>query len=123
MKYNYRQAMIEDIKNYIIDNNWMAIQDEDLPEDELIDNLVDDLWIEDKITGNGPYWYDTEEKCSEYLSDNFDLLYEATREYYFDDTNILIHHYEYQSLARYFDCTIRCYLLPECTRLALESIK
>ena len=121
MIYNYKQALIKDIKEYITDNphEWA----DPLVTDDIFDYWYDILWTEDCITGNGYDWYDTEDKCSEYLSNNFDLLYEAAREYCInDDVNILIEQYENKSLARYFDCTIRCYLLGECLMTALEEL-
>ena len=120
-KYDYRKAIINDIKNYIKDNpqEWA----EPMIIDDIFDYWYDILWAEDEITGNDAYWYDTEEKCSEYLSQNFDLLYQAISEYSADDEiNTFIKQYENKSLARYFDCTIRCYLLGECLEKALEEL-
>ena len=120
-KYDYRRAITDDIKQYIKDNpiDWA----DPFIVDDLEGHWYEHLWAEDCITGNGWNWYDTEEKCSEYLSQNFDLLYEAMREYGIDsDVNTLIKQYENKSLARYFDCTIRCYLLMECIHQALEEL-
>jgi len=120
-KYDYRRAITNDIKQYIKDNpiDWA----DPFIVDDLEGHWYEHLWDEDCITGNGPYWYDTEEKCSEYVSQNFDLLYEAFKEFCVDDDPaILIKQYENKSLARYFDCTIRCYLLLECIRQALEEL-
>ena len=118
-KYDYRQALINDIKQYIQDNPYQ------LADPFITDNLeeywYDILWAEDCITGNGGDWYDTEEKCAEYICHNMDLIYEAAEEYGIDDMKTLRKYYESQSLARYFDCTIRCYLLGECLQQALEN--
>ena len=112
-KYDYRAAMIKDIKDYIKNNP--DLWTDPMNEDDITNYWYDLLFSESCITGNGYYWYADEEQCSEYLSHNFDLLYEAIHEYGMDnDVNILIQQYENQSLARYFDCTIRCYLLYEC---------
>ena len=120
-KYDYKKAMIEDIKNYIKDNPQQAA--DPFVTDDIEEYWYDILWAEDEITGNGAYWYDTEEKCSEYLSQNIYLLYDAIHEYCVDDDiNNLIKQYENKSLARYFDCTIRCYLLSECLHQALEEL-
>lgn len=115
-KYNYREAIKNDIKTYIKDENIL----ETYKGTNIEDDLYDMLWCEDNITGNGIYWYDTEEKCSEYLSHNFDLLYEAVA-CYFDDIKVPITHYKNRTLARYFDCTIRCYLLSECLHEVLKE--
>ena len=122
-KYNYRRAITDDIKDWIV--NDTDLMEEGLnPEDTEIANWIyDEVFGEDSITGNGVYYYGTEEFCSECLSDNFDLLYEAAREYCIDDNiNILIDHYKDKDLARYFDCTIRCYLLSECIEIALKEL-
>ena len=121
-KYNYREVIVDDLKDWIV-NETDILEIEPEFTDELFEWLYDEVWDVDSVTGNGPEYYDTEEKCSEYLSNNIDLLYEAAREYCIDDNiNILIKHYEDKSLARYFDCTIRCYLLGECLEKALEEL-
>lgn len=123
-KYDYKRAITDDIKDWIIN-------DSDLIENGYMENRDDDLynWIyeevfdEDSVTGNGTYYYGTEDFCSECLSGNFDILYEAAHEFAIDDeVNILIKHYEDKDLARYFDCTIRCYLLIECVYAAVEEL-
>ena len=122
-KYNYKRAITNDIKDWIV--NDTDLMEEGLnPEDtEIADWIYDETFGEDSITGNGPYFYGTEEFCSECLSDNFDILYEAAREYCIDDNiNILIDHYKNKTLARYFDCTIRCYLLGECIETAIKEL-
>ena len=123
-KYDYRRAITDDIKDWIvndtdlIENGYMEDRDEDL-----YNWIYEEVFDEDSITGNGPYYYGTENFCSECLSGNFDILYEAAHEFAIDDEiNILIKHYEDKDLARYFDCTIRCYLLMECTYAAVEEL-
>ena len=124
-KYNYRRAIIDDLKDWII--NESDIMEEGIKEnrdDDLSNWIYDETFDEDSVTGNGTYYYGTEEFCSECLSGNFDLLYEAAHEFAIDDEiNVLIHHYEHKDLARYFDCTIRCYLLGECIEKALEELQ
>lgn len=124
-KYDYRRAITDDIKDWIVNET-------DIPEEGIIEGKDDDIynWIydeifdEDGVTGNGTYYYGTEEMCSEYLSGNYDLLYEAAHEFAIDDeVNVLIKHYEDKDLARYFDCTIRCYLLMDCIYQAIEELK
>ena len=123
-KYDYRNEITKNIKSWIADNTDFLEEKPEEDHDELSNWLYDELFIEDEITGNGTYFYDSEDNCSEYLSDNFDLVYEAMREFCVDDDiNILIKQYENKSLARYFDCTIRCYLLGECIEKALEELE
>lgn len=123
-KYDYRRETTANIIEWIKMNGVLEeAKEQEWSYQELYDWLYDELWAHDYITGNGYDWYDTEDKCSEYLSNNFDLLYEAVREYGMDDNvNILIQHYQNKTLARYFDCTIRCYLLGECLMTALEEL-
>lgn len=124
MSYDYRRAIINDLKDWIVnDTDIMENKDQYGDRESLIDWIYDEAFTEDSITGNGYSWYDTEKKCSEYISNNFELLYEAAREYCIDDDiNILIEQYKNKTLARYFDCTIRCYLLGECIEVALEEL-
>lgn len=123
-KYDYRRAIIDDITDWIV--NETDIMEEGIKEDhdnDLSNWIYDEAFNEDSITGNGTYYYGTEEFCSECLSGNFDLLYEAVREFAIDDeVNVLIQHYKDKDLARYFDCIIRCYLLGECIEKALEEL-
>lgn len=123
-KYDYRNEITKNIKSWIADNTDFLKEKPEEDHDELSNWLYDELFIEDEITGNGPYFYSSEDVCSEYLSDNFDLVYKAMREFCIDDDiNTLIEHYENKSLARYFDCIIRCYLLGECIEKALEELE
>lgn len=123
-KYDYRRAIIDDLKDWIV--NESDIMEEGIKEDrddDLPNWIYDETFDEDSITGNGTYYYGTEEFCSECLSGNFDLLYEAAHEFAIDDEiNVLIQHYEHKDLARYFDCTIRCYLLMDCIYQAIEEL-
>ena len=121
-KYDYEKAITSDIINYIKDNyvelDWTT------SDDDIADYLNDILWNEDCITGNGSNYYDTEEKCFEYLCSNVELLYEAAHEFCLDDEiNTLIYHYQNKTLARYFDTTIRCYLLNSCIYQVITKLK
>lgn len=123
-KYDYRRAITDDIKDWIV--NETDIIEEGIKEDrdeDLYNWIYEEVFDEDFVTGNGPYYYGTEDFCSECLSGNFDILYEAAHEFAIDDeVNVLIKHYEDKDLARYFDCTIRCYLLMECVYAAVEEL-
>lgn len=118
-KYNYEEAIISDLKDWITNEAIIS---------ELKDLNYEDLYEEaftiDSITGNGLDYYDTEDNCSKYLAGNIELLYLAAREYCIDDDiNTVIKHYEDKSLARYFDSTIRCYLLGDCIDKVLKEIE
>jgi len=123
MKYDYRNAMANDIINYILYNCPEYLSEINQP-DELREKLWEELWAEDSITGNGGNYYDTEEKCFEYISGDIDLVYEAAREFCIDDNiNKIIERYTNKTLGRYLDCTTRCYILSSAIDLALERIK
>lgn len=124
-KYDYKRAITDDVKDWIV--NETDILEEGITEgkdDDIYNWLYDEIFDEDSITGNGAYYYSTEEKCSEFLSGNYDLVYEAMNEYSdMRSINILISHFEDKDLARYFDCTIRCYLLMDCIYAAFEELE
>ena len=121
-KYDYRKELIEDIIFYIKDNNVLDYEYDS--EEDLIETLYDELICTDNVTGGGYNYYGTEQKCSEYISNNFDLLYEAfgDRGYFDNEINFIISHYEDKSLARYFDYVIREHLLYDCISEALEKL-
>ena len=121
-KYNYKEAIIDDLKNWIA--NEAPSELKDLNYEELFESIYDETFCIDNITGNGSDYYDTEDNCSKYLAGNIDLLYLAARDYCIDDDILtLIKLYEDKSLARYFDSTIRCYLLGDCIDEVLKEIK
>lgn len=122
-KYDYRRAITDDVKDWII-NNTDIVEEKNFKDEDLYNWIYDEVFNEDSITGNSAYYYSTEDNCSEYLKGNFNLIYEAMREL---DPNAdglsLAYHYEHQDLARYFDCMIRCYLLMECIYTAIEELE
>lgn len=113
--YDYREAMKEDILEYIREN--IDVSEFDTLE-ELESKLNDELWAENSITGNasGSYYF-SNWKAEEALCHNFDLLSEALFD--FGDCETLLREFD----AEKADVTIRCYLLGECIAAALESIK
>lgn len=74
-KYNYLEAVKEDVKNYI--DSEINFTDFDSLE-ELEEKLNDELWTEDSVTGNasGSY-YCNSYKAEESIAHNWDLLQEA----------------------------------------------
>ena len=124
-KYDYRRAITDDVKDWLVNGGLFDVNGSYTYDGEfdLYNWIYDELFNEDSITGNGTYYYGTEEFCSNCLSDNFDLLYEAALEFDIgNEVNGLIKHYEQKDLARYFDCTIRCYLLSECIYKAVDEL-
>ena len=119
-KYDYRKALVADIKEYIKDNP-NAVYVDPMVDDEISNYWYDVLWAEDCITGNGSFWYAKEEECEEFLAHNIDLALEACNEFSVDMKRLFEAAAE-GNAARYIDCTIRCYLLGECLEQALEEI-
>ena len=119
-KYNYEQAMTEDILEYIKDNHIQL--DWALSEDELLEQLSDMLWAEDCITGNGADYYDTEQNCEEYIAYNLNLAIEACEEFCVEMETIL-RVYHVNMLSSFLDCNIRCYLLDKCILKAIKQLK
>ena len=123
-KYNYRRAITNDVREWIMndtdipDNGIMEGRD-----DDLYNWIEEEIWGEDIVTGNGENYYGTEEFCSECLAGNFDLVYEAVHNMDLDNEGLnILEHYEHKDLARYLDCTIRCYLLLECIYKAVNEL-
>lgn len=108
--YNYYEAIKEDIMEYIRDH-YTSEEIRELLADrsDWEQQLNDDLWIVDSVTGNasGSYTVNTW-KAREYVIDNMELLKEACREFCCMDTlgeKIVDEEWEY------CDVIIRCYLL------------
>ena len=114
-RYDYREAVKEDILQYINDE----INFEDFETlDELEEKLNEELWTADSVTGNasGSYTCSTWE-AEENICHNLDLLGEALEEFG-SGADYLIN-----NGAEAADVTIRCYLLGECITAALEEIE
>jgi hypothetical protein len=117
--YNYRINITNDIldnirENYTADEIAANLEDRETWEEE----LHDDLWICDSVTGNasGSY-YCNSYKAEQALVGNWDLLAEALSEFDCDDINPIA------KGAEWCDVTIRCYLLGECISAALDELE
>lgn len=102
--YDYREAMTKDVKEWIKENIDLTEWTED--REGLEQQLNDDLWTEDSITGNasGSY-YCNSYKAEESIAHNWDLLNEALDEFEQNNINVI------EKGAEWADVTIRCYLL------------
>lgn len=116
--YDYRENVKSDILDYIRDN----FTDEEIAEkltdrDKWEQELNDDLWTADSVTGNasGSY-YCNARKAEEAISHNWDLLADAINEFC-GDADIL------RQGAEHCDVTIRCFLLGECIGYALDELE
>lgn len=101
--YDYREAVCEDIRAYIKENGF-----------ESEEQLNDDLWIEDSVTGNasGSYTFSTWQ-AEENLCHNMDLLEEACGAFGCEPKI---------GEAEWCDVTIRCYVLGECISKVVSEL-
>ena len=113
-KYNYMEAMKEDIKEYI--DNEINLKDFS-NRDELEEKLNEDLWVADSVTGNasGSY-YCNSWKAEEAICHNLDLLGEAMSEFGCE-ADLL------EKGAEWADVTIRCYLLGQVIGEVLDDME
>lgn len=114
-RYDYLEAIKADVLDYIrseIDlTEWRGNRD------DLEQQLNDDLFTVDRVTGNasGSYTFSTWQ-AEEYLAHNWDLLEEALEEFGYE-TDVL------RSGAEWCDVTIRCYLLGQAISEVLDELE
>lgn len=107
-RYNYYDAMKDDIREYIEDHYTQEeIAERMKDRDDFEQELYDDMFVSDSVTGNasGSYTFNTW-RAEEYLMHNLDLLGEACEEFG-SSADVL------KSGAEACDVTIRCYLLGQ----------
>lgn len=117
MAYDYKEAIRQDIRDYLSDNEEI---DSDTDFRELEDRLNDDLFCEDSITGNGSGSYTfNRETAKEYVNENTDLLQDLCQEGFIGKDQLAdwFMNDEWESM----DVSIRCMLLPECLHEVLEE--
>lgn len=114
-KYNYFEAICDDVREYINDND---IKVTTATRDDVETELNDTLFVSDSVTGNasGSYTFNTW-RAEEYLCHNMDLLSEALTEYGCNGADAL------ERGAEYCDVTIRCYLLGSAINHVLDEIE
>ena len=117
-EYNYLEAMIEDVKEYL--RNEAEYDQDDLfyNRSYLEEKLHDELWCNDSVTGNasGSYTFSTW-KAEEYLCHNYDELADACEEFGQDIGEAV------KRGAEFCDVTIRCYLLGRAISEAVDEIE
>lgn len=114
-KYNYLQAVKEDVKSYIEENEIKVYSSN---REEVEQTLNDDLWAEDSVTGNasGSYTFSMWQ-AEENLCHNWELLAEAMEGFGCSDKNVI------EEGAEYCDVTIRCYLLGQAIAEVLDEVE
>ena len=120
--YDYKEAVKEDVKEYIRENYSADEIRENLEtsaaRSDFEEKLNDILWIEDSITGNasGSYTFNTWQ-AEENLCHNMDLLTEACSEFGQGVGEAV------KRGEEFCDVTIRCYLLSGAISEALGEIE
>lgn len=111
--YNYREAICEDIREWLRDHDEIVINEDN--RDEVYESIEEEIWISDRVTGNasGSYWFNAW-KAEEALCHNMALWCEAMNEFGCDKL-------EWEG-AEAADVTIRCYLLGECLNTVLDEL-
>ena len=123
MKYNYCEAIRNDILNYIKENYTTQEQLENLEDrDEWEEKLNDEIWIVDSVTGNtsGSYTFN---RCQakEYVLEWLDVLKDALEEFGTPSEKVVENFFNEE--WEYFDVTIRCYLLRGAINKALDELE
>lgn len=111
-RYDYRKSLMDDIRNYI-DENDIKITSEN--RDDVEEELRDSLMNNDSVTGNasGSYTFNTWQ-AEENLCHNLDLLQDACSEFCCEPR---------LESAEWCDVVIRCYLLGECLSSVLDELE
>lgn len=115
MKYDYLEAVTNDVKNAILKNyhDWHFTD-----RDELAEVANDELWINDSVTGNGSGSYTCNAwQAEENLCHNMDELEEACNDFGQDIGEAV------KQGAEYCDATIRCYLLSQAISAAIDELE
>lgn len=114
--YDYRANVCEDIKNFIEEHSIKVTAEN---KEDLFQELYDDLFISDSVTGNasGSYTFNTYQ-AEENLCHNFDLLADALNEFGYTAGNYML-----DKGAEWCDVAIRCYLLGECLSIVLDELE
>lgn len=113
-KYNYFEAVKDDIKQYIEDHDVKVTTSN---REDLEQELYDKMFISDSVTGNasGSYTFNTWQ-AEENLCHNLDLLKEAFSEFGEPSFDML-------ESAESCDVTIRCYLLSSALHEVLDELE
>ena len=116
-KYDYYDAVKEDVLKAIEeDNELLPREDED--EEDYEERLTDALWASE-VTGNGPYayYYSEEKDAISAVMWNLDLCKEAYLDFGIEDDAV-----DFMSNIRFADVTIRCYVLSSATDAAIDEL-
>lgn len=117
---DYRQEVMEAVRNYITDREYFINFGDYETAQDLFDDLYDDMFICDEVTGNasGSYTFNSYEAREKVLAD-MDTVAEALKEFCTPAEEIgerfLNEDWEY------LDVTARCYVLAEVLAQYIED--
>lgn len=117
-RYDYEEEVLNDVIEYIRDHYDINELKENLEDkDEFYQDLYDDLFVSDSVTGNasGSY-YCNAWKAEESVCHNMDLLADALEEFG-GELDVL------RDGAEACDVTIRCYMLGQVLGDAIDDIE
>lgn len=120
--YDYFEAVKEDVLQAIRDNYTSKEIAEKLHEDRdsFLEHLNDDLWIDDRVTGNGSGSYTFNSyKASENLVGNYDLVREVVDEFGIEASTVA----EHIDDPEYWDVSIRCFYLYSAIDEVLDELE
>ena len=120
--YNYLEAIKNDNKEHLENEvpDYMELLADD--RDSFEEELNDTLWIDDSITGNasGSYTFNRE-RAKEYVVDNMDLVADMADCFGIDNKTIGKKFREQN--WKWFDVSIRCYLLGQAITEVLDELE
>jgi hypothetical protein len=117
MAYNYKEAVMNDVKDYI--NNNIDLSEWKGRRTDLEDKLNDELFTEDSVTGNGSGSYTCNSwQAEENLSHNWHLIEECS----IDFGIAPVISTEWYHGAEWWDVSIRCHLLREAISEVLDEL-
>lgn len=121
MNYNYLEAMVEDITEWMYNNDFSLDNYENF--DEAYEDLSDSFWTNDDITGNGPLGYGTKSDYESYLCHNWDAFFAAIENLYVDMNDIfeIFEKGDSTEFLKYCDTLIRLDTLDTAIKIALEN--
>lgn len=117
-RYDYREAVFEDVKRYIEDE-CDPEEMKSIGRERFEQELNERLWVDDSVTGNGSGSYTFNAwRAEENLAHNWDLMVEAAKDFGMEQP-VIGDGWEYG--PEYWDVTIRCYLLADAVARALDE--
>lgn len=120
MMNNYLAQVKDDVNEYI--NNEINLEEYRGNREELEEQLNDDLWIVDSVTGNGSGSYTfNRAEALEHVMNDFDTVTEALEEFCTPAEEIAKKFLEQD--WEYFDVTARCYVLGMAIAEALDELE